>query len=130
MKIGCILFFLPPLFLKWSVSFHINGILMSVKYKKLILIHVSIYLMIQVLVCIIFPSRNFKIFVHTLHLPPLFMGYFLCRYQFSLMESIKVNLLAITKQIINIFITRNKLRPIFLSVKLIDELRLSQHKQI
>lgn len=46
------------------------------------------------------------------------------------MESIKVNLLAITKQIINIFITKNKLRPIFLSVKLIDELRLSQHKQI
>lgn len=42
----------------------------------------------------------------------------------------KVNLLAITKQIINIFITKNKLRPIFLSVKLIDELRLSQHKQI
>lgn len=130
MKIGWILFFLPPLFLKWSVSFHINGILMSVKYKKLILIHVSIYLMIHVLVCIIFPSRNFLIFVHTLHLPPLFMGYFLCRYQFSLMESIKVNLLAITKQIINIFITKNKLRPIFLSVKLIDELRLSQHKQI
>lgn len=86
--------------------------------------------MIHVLVCIIFPSRNLKIFVHTLHLPPLFMGYFLCRYQFSLMESIKVNLLAITKQIINIFITKNKLRPIFLSVKLIDELRLSQHKQI
>lgn len=46
------------------------------------------------------------------------------------MESIKVNLLAITKQIINIFITKNKLRPIFLSVKLTDELRLSQHKQI
>lgn len=46
------------------------------------------------------------------------------------MESIKVNLLAITKQIINIFITKNKLKPIFLSVKLIDELRLSQHKQI
>lgn len=46
------------------------------------------------------------------------------------MESIKVYLLAITKQIINIFITKNKLRPIFLSVKLIDELRLSQHKQI
>lgn len=46
------------------------------------------------------------------------------------MESIKVNLLAITKQIINIFITKNKLKPIILSVKLIDELRLSQHKQI
>lgn len=85
--------------------------------------------MINVLVCIFFQSRIFFLSVHTLDLPPLFMGYFLCRYHFSLMGS-KVNLLAITKQIINIFITKNKLRPIFLSVKLIDELRLSQHKQI